>query len=276
MELLKSPSGRGLRLGDAMHLTANIGFIGVMALLVFAWQLQVLALVLAVLSKWRILAVRPRYWGINLRANLLDLVFIVSVTLLIINPLAALYAQISWVVLLAVWLLIIKPMTSRNMMIAQAGIAQFVGFVALTAYAGFVSMNQVYLLIIVLGAWVIGYATARHVMSSYESEPKIEFFALAWGLIVAQLAWLFSHWLQIYANPSVPGFEIPQLALLVLLLSFSAQRVYVLQRQLRIADDPHVRRAASRKILKSTYVASAFSISFIVVILLTTNWSITI
>lgn len=274
MELLKSPSGRGLRLGDLMFVLANVSFVAVLALLIFLWQLGILALILAVLSKWRILAVRPRYWGINLRSNLLDLIFVVGATALMINPLATVYAQIAWMVLLAVWLLFIKPLSSRRMMSLQAAAAQFVGLVALMTYAAFIPINQIYIIAVVAGAWVIGYATARHVVTSFESESKVEFLAVLWGLLSAQLAWLFSHWLQVYSI--TPGFEIPQLALIILLISFSAQRAYVLQRYVQETDDPHMRRAASRQALKSTYAASAFSASFVILILLTTNWSISI
>lgn len=274
MELLKSPSGRELRLGDALYVVASIGFVGVLALIIFVWQLPVLAIVLAVLSKWRILAVRPRYWSANLRSNLPDLVFIVGATALVIHPLAGVVAQVAWMLLLTVWLLVIKPRTSRVMMLVQAGATQFVGLAALLSYSAFITMNQVYMLAIVVGAWMIGYASARHAISSYESEPKTEFLALLWGLVVAQLVWLFSHWLQVYSL--APGLDIPQVALILLLLSFCAQRVYALQRQIRNNDDARMRKAATRHALRNTYGAAVFSASFVIIILLTTNWTITI
>lgn len=274
MEFLKTYSGKGVRLGDALHMAANLAFVGVLALLIFAWQLYLLALVLAILSKWRILAVRPRYWGVNLRSNILDLIFIISVTALTIHPLAGVFAQAWWLLLLAVWLLVLKPRTTRPMMLVQAGVAQFIGMTALLSYAAFIPLNQLYTLAVVIGAWVIGYAAARHAITSYDTEPKTEFFALLWGFIVAQLTWLFSHWLQIYTI--APGLEIPQIALLLLLLSFCAQRAYWLQRHVVENDDARFRKASTKRALKSTYAAGAFAMTFIAVILLTTNWTITI
>lgn len=276
MELLKSPYARGLRLGDVLYFGANLAFVGVLVLIIFVWQLPLLAFVLAILSKWRIFAVRPRYWGINLRSNLPDLIFITSTVGLAIHPLAESTAQLAWLALLGVWLIVIKPRSSGTMMLLQAGGSQFVAITALLSYAAFIPINQLYILVVVLGAWLAGYAAARHAITSYETEPKTEFFALLWGFIVAQLVWLFSHWLQVYAPRGLPGLEVPQIALILLLLAFCAQRAYALQRQIRDNEDPRVRKAATKRALNSTYVAAGFSASFIIIILLTTNWTITI
>lgn len=274
MEFLKISYKRGVHLADALYIAANIVFVTLLVLVIFVWQLPVLALVLAALSKWRILAVRPRYWGINLRSNLVDLLFIVSVTSLAVNPLAEVAAQIAWLTVLAVWLLVVKRLSSQTMMLVQAAATQVVGVTALLQYTAFITINQLFMLAVVAGAWLIAYATARHALSTYDSEPKTEFFALLWGFIAAQLTWLFAHWLQVYGL--APGFVIPQVALVLLLLSFCAQRAYGLQRQIRVAEDARMRKAATKRELRSTYMAAGFSVSLIIVILLTTNWTITI
>jgi len=275
MELLKVPSSGGLKISDALHVGANALFVAALGLLIFVWQLTIVAFLLAIFSKWRILAVRPRYWGVNIRSNLPDLIFIVSTVGLAISPLATNVAsQAAWLTLLAVWLLVIKPRSNQDMMLIQSLMVQFVGITALFAYASFIASNQLFAFVTVTGGWIIGYAAARHAISSYESEARLEFFALLWGFIVAQLVWLFGHWLQVYTL--APGFEIPQLALLILLLSFCAQRAYNLQRQVIVADDRAMRKVATKQALKSAYTAAGFALTLIVIILLTTSWTITI
>lgn len=272
MELLKTP-GKGARLGDILHLGANALFVAVIALCVFALQLPVVALVLAVLSKWRIFAVRPRYWSINLRANLLDLLFVVALTLLIINPVAEFYVKLFWTVALAVWLLLLKPRSTHPMMVLQAGVTQFIALMALTTYVDMASkMSQLYTLLLVLGAWLIGYAVARHIVTSYDDEAKTEFYGFFWGGILAQLVWLFSHWMHVYRI--APGLEVPQIALVALLVSFVAQRAYDAQRAL--LTDEAARKARTKQRLKGLYVATGLAAVLLVVVLISTNWTVAI
>lgn len=272
MELLKTPN-KGARLGDILHIGANVLFVCAIALCVFVLQLPIVALVLALLSKWRIFAVRPRYWSVNLRANLLDLLFVVAVTALIINPFAGFYASAFWTLMLAVWLLVLKPRSSRMMMGLQAGVMQFVALTALCVYVDMgIKMSQVYVLVLVLGAWLIGYAVARHIATSYDDESKIEFFGFAWGFIVAQFVWLFSHWMHVYRITS--GLEIPQIALVMLLLAFVAQRVYAAQRLL--LHDSKARKASAKQQLRSLYIAAGLASALLVIVLGTTSWTVAI
>lgn len=274
MEVLKRYKTRGIYLADILYIAANAAFVLLLVLLVFVWQLPVLAFGLAVASKWRILAVRPRYWGINLRSNLVDLVFITGATALIVHPLAGLAAQIVWLSVLAGWLFVVKRLSSRPAVFVQAAAAQFVGLTALLAYTSFISINQLFFLAAVAGVWLVTYAAARHALTTYTSEPKTEFFALLWGFISAEIAWVLSHWLQTYEL--TPGFAIPQVVLILLLLSFSAQRVYHLQRQMNDRQDPNIKKKATKRALSNTYGAVGFSAVLIAVILFTANWTISI
>lgn len=274
MELLKFSSGKGVRFGDALHVLANVGFVGLIALVVFIGQLPLLALVLVLVSKWRIFAVRPRFWSINLRANLLDIIFIVSVVSLAIHPAVTPLAQAFWLLVLAVWQVVLKQLSGQSLMVLQAALGQFVGLMALLAYAAYISVGQLYMVAIVIGAWGIGYAAARHIMASYDHEPKTEFFGLLWGFVVAQLTWLLSHWLQVYVI--IPGVSIPQIALIVILLGFAAWRVYAMQRYATEHDDLRFRKKGSQRELRSMYVAILFTVSLLLVILLTNSWTIAI
>src|SRR5690349_12048340 len=89
-----------------------------------------LAIVLILIAKWRMFAVRPRFWAANLRANAVDITIGISAVLFIANsPLG--YMQILWAVLYAVWLVIIKPSTNTLVVAVQAMLAQLVGLTAL-------------------------------------------------------------------------------------------------------------------------------------------------
>ncbi len=275
MELLKFTSGKGLRFGDALHILANVVFVALLALIVFVGQLQLLALLLVLFSKWRIFAVRPRFWNINLRSNLLDLVFVVSVISLAIHPMAGAIAQATWLFIFAAWQIVVKQLTSRTAMLVQAALGQLFGLMALLSYAAyFVPGSQLYLVTVVLGAWVIGYAAARHIMASYDNEPKTEFFALLWGFIVAEVVWLLGHWLHVYTI--MAGIEIPQVTLIVMLIGFCSQQIYSLQRYILEHDDQYIRKKSTQNELRKAYIAGAFSLSLVVVVLVTTSWTITI
>lgn len=275
MELLrKAYPSQGIHLADVLYVAANAVFVTVLILLLFVWQLPALAFILAIFSKWRILAVRPRYWGINLRSNLVDIIFIASAVALAAYPEASTASQITWLSLLAVWLFVVKRLSSHPAVLVQAASALLLGLTALFSYLSFIELNQIFFLGAAAGAWLVGYAAARHALAMYKSEPKTEFFALLWGLISAEVAWVFSHWLQTYEL--APGFVIPQVALILLLLSFSAQRVYHLQRQINDRKDKSMKKKATKRALSNTYGAVGLSTILILVILLSTDWTISI
>src|SRR5688572_27259291 len=70
-----------------------------------------LGLALILLSKWRMFAVRPRYWPANVRQNAVDIIVGVSFLIFMANSVTAAW-QLSWAVFYAVWLLFIKPKSS--------------------------------------------------------------------------------------------------------------------------------------------------------------------
>src|SRR3954447_5805850 len=62
-----------------------------------------LAILLIFLSKWRMFAVRPRYWLANLVANGVDIIVGISLVLFMANT-SIVWWQIFWTVLYAIWL----------------------------------------------------------------------------------------------------------------------------------------------------------------------------
>ena len=56
-------------------------------------------------------------------------------------------------------------------------------------------------------------------MSDSESE-NLEIYSMAWGLTLAELSWLFSHWVVGYAIFGISSIAIPQVSIIVTVLSF--------------------------------------------------------
>ena len=67
-----------------------------------------LAFSLVLLSKWRMVAVRPRFWPANIRANSVDIIVGLSIVIFMVHASSIGY-QLIWVVLYGLWLLVIKP-----------------------------------------------------------------------------------------------------------------------------------------------------------------------
>jgi hypothetical protein len=219
MEFLKSSKRRSL-LSELIYIVLNVALaVGVLAL-VFAIQSPLPALALVLLSKWRVFAVRPRYWFAHVQANLVDIIVSVSVVVLLYAASGTLYIQVALAALYLLWLLFIKPRSKRIFIAAQAGAAVFLGVTAVMV----VSYSWIASLVVIL-MWIIGYSTARHVLSSHE-EVHGSFYSLVWGLVIAEIGWLTYHWTFAYSLPGFGSLKLSQAALITLAISFLAERAY--------------------------------------------------
>lgn len=156
-----------------------------------------LALSIIVLSKWRMFAVRPRFWAANVRANAIDLMVGLSIVLFMTHS-GSLLLQAVWAVLYAVWLVAIKPGSGVPMVTAQACIGQFMALSAL--YLAW-SDGPVYGLTLLSG--LLCFLAARHFLDAFD-EPYAKMLAYVWGYFGAALAWLLSHWLLFYRGVAQP------------------------------------------------------------------------
>lgn len=218
MEFLKSSKRRTL-LSELLYIILNIGLAIAVLLAVVITQSPLLAIAIVLLSKWRVLAVRPRFWVPNIKANLVDTIVGISIVVLIMTAQGAFVVQALLTLIYVAWLLFIKPRSKRKIVATQAAVATFLGIMALVtiSYGWYASL-------VVFGMWVIGYATSRHVLSSYE-EAHSSFYTFVWGLVMAELGWISFHWTFAYSLGTLP-VKIPQVALVGLGLSFMAERVY--------------------------------------------------
>src|SRR5690349_19416910 len=130
MEFLRSSKRRSL-VSELVYILLNIALaVGVLAV-VRAIESPLPAFALVLLSKWRVLAVRPRYWFANIQANMVDIIVSLSVVVLLYAASSAFAVQIVIALLYIGWLLFIKPRSKRIFVAAQAGAAIFLGVTAL-------------------------------------------------------------------------------------------------------------------------------------------------
>jgi hypothetical protein len=160
-------------------------------------QFTQLAIVLIILSKWRIFAVRPRFWPANIRANSVDLMVGISIVVFMTHAYST-WIQLGWAIAYAVWLIYIKPANFSLMVSFQAGIAQLC---ALSAVYLFWDNGPVYGLTVLTG--LICFLTARHFFDAFD-ESYSKLLSYLWGYFGAALAWILSHWLLYYSVFSQP------------------------------------------------------------------------
>lgn len=156
-----------------------------------------LAFSIIILSKWRMFAVRPRFWPAIIRANSVDIIVGLSIVLFMIHS-PSQWWQIVWAVLYGVWLVSIKPATSMVMTSAQAMIGQLCGLMAV-----YLAWSAIPLFGIVLATGGVCYLAARHFFDGFD-EPYARLLAYFWGYMGAALAWLLGHWLLYYSVIAQP------------------------------------------------------------------------
>lgn len=181
-----------------------------------------LAIILVLLSKWRMLAVRPRYWFANVRQNAVDIMIGVSAVIFMASSSDSANVPLFWALMYGLWLIFIKPGSSVLMVSIQAILAQFATLTAL-----FMAWVDAPLLGLVLGTWAICYLAARHYFTSFD-EPHSALYAHTWGYFSAALVWVLGHWLLFY------GF-LAQPALLLTVLGFGLGALYYLEESDRLS-----------------------------------------
>jgi len=181
-----------------------------------------LALSVIVLSKWRMFAVRPRFWAANVRANAVDLMVGLSIVLFMSQS-GSVLLQLVWAVLYAGWLIFVKPATGLFMSSVQAFVGQFCALTALYLVAG--ETAPVFALTLVTG--LICYLAARHFLDSFD-EPYARMISFFWGYFGAAMAWVLSHWLLFYG-------AIAQLTLLLSTVGYGMAVLYYLDHEDRLS-----------------------------------------
>ena len=114
------------------------------------------------------------------------------------------------------WLLWLKPQTGKNSIRAQALLSIFVGLTAVFS----VSYSWPAEVVVVL-AFIIGYASFRHILSS-DGNNNIELLSLFWGMIFAEFIWVLNFLLVGYTIKidDIFVFIIPQASIIATAISF--------------------------------------------------------
>ncbi len=218
MELLKTARRRSVW-SEIIYVLLNILLAITILIAVLATTTPWLAFGLILLSKWRVLAVRSRYWMANIRANMVDMIVGFSVVVFLNAAQGDLVIQIALTALYIGWLLFIKPRSKRSIVALQALIGVLFGIGAIMQ----LSPSWPASLVVIL-SWLVGYSAARHIMS-VQHESHINFLSLLWGFVVAEIAWLTYHWTISY---TVAGnLQLAQSTIIIVALSFLAERIYM-------------------------------------------------
>lgn len=182
----------------------------------------IIGAILVLVSKWRMFAVRPRFWFLNLKANLVDL--IVGLSFVLIGYFSGTELLPIHYILAggySLWLIFVKPKTSESWNRIQALTAVFLGTSATTIACA--NYNPVFL---VISVFIIGYAATRHILAQNNSSTITNGYpALIMGAIFAEIALLFYAWLIVYTF-SAFGIMIPQLAIILVLFAFMSEKIY--------------------------------------------------
>ena len=219
MELLHTVK-RKSAFSEVVYYVLNIGLAATLLIISQTIQHPAFAIALVLLSKWRIFAVRPRYWWTNLQANMVDIIVGLSIAVLMYVPNVTLIAQIVLAVCYAIWLVAIKPLSKRTAMMWQSAIAVLLGTTAL-----FMVSYEWPVSVVVIAMVAIGYSVVRHFLFTYD-EQHIVFLSAIWGVLFAEIGWLAHFWTFGYALPGMSALKLPQATILLLLLCFLGERVY--------------------------------------------------
>ena len=196
---------------------AHIAYTVFLPLIVYVFvriNLPQLAVLMVVLSKWRMLAVRPRHWLAIFRANAVDLVVGISIVVFMSQTNIILW-QMVWVLIYMTWLLFIKPGNSVLSVAMQALIAQSFGLMAV-----YLAWGEAPLWGLIIATWAVCYSAARHFFTGFD-EPYGRFFSDVWAFFAASLAFITGHWLLFYGLVAQP-------TLLLTVVGFGLATMYYL------------------------------------------------
>lgn len=227
----------------------HLGLITLLPLLVYMLvriEFYQLALLIILLSKWRIFAVKPRYWPINVRYNAVDLMVSVSLLAFMIHAPSVAW-QLVWTVVYEVWLVVIKPGIHSLLVGLQAFMGQAFALVAL-----FLVWPDAPLWVLIVALGVACYLSARHYLGSFD-ERYSSLYAGIWGYFAAALVWVLGHWLLFYGSIAQP-------TLILTVLGFGLGGLYYLDQNDRLSN-----------LLRRQFIF--IMVAVVVVILVFSDWS---
>lgn len=152
-----------------------------------------LAFILIGLSKWRMFAVRPRFWPANIRANAIDIIVAVSIVVFMLKTPSASW-QFVWALVYAGWLIALKPGST----VLYTSLQAVAGFVA-GLMAVYIAWGAAPLYVLVLATGAVCFLAARHFFDSFD-EPYARLLSYLWGYFGAAIMWPLGHMLVVYPH----------------------------------------------------------------------------
>ncbi|MEI7838757.1 MAG: hypothetical protein WCI37_03165 [bacterium] len=174
-----------------------------------------LAVMIIFLSKWRMFAVKPRFWAANIRANSVDIIVGLSIIVFMFHSSTSGW-QLIWALVYAIWLTIIKPAQTSLLVSVQSLVAQLFGLMAIYSWDGATDIE----LTILTG--FVCFLSARHFFDNFE-EPYARLMSYTWGYFGAALAWILSYWLLFYGTIAQP-------TLIITIVGYSVASIYYLNK----------------------------------------------
>jgi hypothetical protein len=217
-----------LQLSLVLHQVLNVfAVLGVWALVLLFDNTPWLAIAMVVWAKFRIFTVKPWFWLKGILSNSIDFVFGIGIAVLIwwagqwdsnlVSAWQILLAQGVLTALYLAWTLFLKPRADKPSIAWQAGLAQFVGTVAVFAVS-----EDIILPVVLALLFCIGFSAARHMLLK-RNEKQTNILAMVYGLMVAELGFLGYHWNLAYTWGLV---KIPEMAVILGIFGFVLHRLY--------------------------------------------------
>jgi hypothetical protein len=175
-----------------------------------------LAVAIIILSKWRMFAVKPRFWPANIRANSVDIIVGLSIVVFMYHSSGPGW-QLFWALIYAIWLTTIKPAQTSFLVSVQSLIAQLFGLMAIYSWESASALE------LSLLTGLICFLSARHFFDNFE-EPYARLMSYTWGYFGAGLAWILSYWLIFYGTIAQP-------TLLLTIIGYSVASLYYLKKE---------------------------------------------
>jgi hypothetical protein len=226
-----------------LHVLLNVSLaLGVFVLVRTDFIGLALALVLA--SKWRMFAVRPRFWPASIRVNAVDIIVSLSILLFMLQTVSP-GAQLLWAIAYAAWLLAVKPASNTLMVSIQATTGMLLGLIAL-----FYGLGDAPLYWLVLLAGLICYFAARHFFDSFD-EPYAKLLAYLFGFFGVALTWVLGHWLLFYLHGIIA-----QPALVLIALGYGLAALYYLDHHDRLSKPVRVEIMVTTVVIVLAILAS--------------------
>ncbi len=204
-----------------MHIVL-VMIVPILAYMLIRLDVALAAVVLVILSKWRMFAVQPRHWLAHMRTNAVDLIVSLSVVGFMVMSRDSFATCLIWLAVFEIWMLFIKPGESVFRVTMQSLIALALGVTAV-----FLVFESAPLTVYILLVSIVSYFSARHFFGSFD-EPYALSYSWLWTFFSACMVWVLGHWLLFYRG-------VPQISLLLTVIGYTLGVLYYLNEQERLS-----------------------------------------